>query len=71
LKNLISPQQVGKHLKTAVDRDDLVSPKYGYYAAPGNAQSLDVIDDEQVSNFKNGAPPFQDLHTEDAHSVVA
>jgi hypothetical protein len=71
LKNLISPQQIGKHLKTAVEREDLVSPKYSYYAAPEHAQSLDTIDDEQVSNFKNSAPPFQDLHVEDAHSVIA
>jgi hypothetical protein len=29
LKNLISAPQIGKHLKTAVEREDLVSPKYG------------------------------------------
>lgn len=71
LKNSISESQIGKHLTEAVEREALISPKYGYYAAPEHAQSLDAIDDEQVSNFKNGAPPFQDLHTEDAHSVVA
>jgi hypothetical protein len=71
LKDLISTAQIGKHLNAALERDHLVSPKYGYYSTPEHAQSLDAIDDEQVSNFKNGAPPFQDLHAEDAHSVIA
>lgn len=71
LKNLISAQQIGRHLKAAVERDDLVPPKYGYYSMPEDAQSLSAIDDEQVSNFKNGAPSFQDLHVEDAHSIAA
>lgn len=71
LKRLISAQQIGKHLKAAVERGDLVSPKYGYYSTPEDAQSLDAIDDEQVSNFKEGAPPFQNLHVDDAHSVAA
>lgn len=71
LNAVISPQQIGKYLTATVERGDLVSPKYGYYSTPEDAQSLDAIDDEQVSNFKNGAPPFQNLHVEDAHSVVA
>jgi hypothetical protein len=71
LKGVISIAQIGKHLNSALEGKDLIQPKYGYYAAPEHAQSLDAIDDEQVSNFKNGAPPFQDLHVEDAHSVVA
>lgn len=71
LKKLISAQQIGKHLKAAVERGDLVSPKYGYYSTPEDAQSLDAIDDEKVSNFKSGAPPFRDLHAEDAHLAVA
>ena len=71
LKTLISAPQIGKHLNAALGCGDLVQPKYGYYAASEHAQSLNAIDDEQVSNFKNGAPLFQDLHVEDAHSVVA
>src|ERR1041384_6223466 len=71
LKGLISESQIGRHLEAAVKRGNLIQPKYGHYAAPGDAQSLDAIDDEQVSNFKNGALPFQDLNAEDAHSVVA
>jgi|GEM_PF-2322787 len=71
LKGVISPQQIGKHLKAAVKRSDLIPIKYGYYSTPEDAQSLDAIDDEQVSNFKNGAPSYQDLHVEDAHSVIA
>lgn len=71
LKHLISAQQIGRHLTSAVNRGDLIRTKYGHYLTPEDAQSLDAIDDEQVSNFKNGAPPFQDLHGEDAHSLIA
>lgn len=71
LKDLISVSTIGKHLTAAVERGDLVSPKYGYYSTPEDAQSLDAIDDEQVSNFKEGAPPFQNLHVEDAHLIAA
>jgi hypothetical protein len=71
LEGVISVSQIGKHLTAAGVRGDLCSPKHGYYSTPEPAQSLDAIDDEQVSNFKNGAPPFQDLHVEDAHSVAA
>jgi AAA domain len=71
LKDLISDSTIGKHLKAAVERGDLIPTRYGHYATPEVAQSLDAIDDERVSNFKNGAPPFQDLHGEDAHSVIA
>jgi hypothetical protein len=71
LKNLISAPQIGKHLKAAVERGDLISTRYGYYATPEDAQSLDAIDDEQVSNFKNGAPTIQNLQGEDAHLLIA
>jgi hypothetical protein len=70
LKGVISPQQIGKHLKAAVKHSDLIPIKYGYYSTPEDAQSLDAIDNEQVSNFKEGAPPFQNL-LEDAHLVAA
>jgi hypothetical protein len=71
LKDSISKSQIGKHLTEAVERGDLVPPKYGYYAAPEHAQSLDAIDDEQVSNFKSGAPTIQNLQGEDAHLLIA
>jgi len=71
LKNLISAPQIGKHLKAAVKRGVLVSPKFGHYATRKDAQSLDAIDDQQVSNSKNSAPRFRDLYAEDAHSIAA
>jgi hypothetical protein len=71
LKGLISDSQIGKHLKTAVERGDLIPRKYGYYAAPEDAQTLDAIDDEQVSNFNNGASTIQNLQGEDAHLLAA
>jgi hypothetical protein len=71
LQDVLSAQQIGKHLKTAFDRRNLIRTGYGYYAAPEHAQSLNAIDDEQVSNLKEGAPPFQNLQVEDAHSVAA
>jgi hypothetical protein len=71
LKDLISDSTIGKHLKAAVERGDLIPTRYGHYAAPEDAQSLDAIDDEQVSNFKNGAPTIQDLQGEDTHLLIA
>jgi hypothetical protein len=71
LKNSISKSQIGKHLTEAVERSDLVSAKYGHYSTPEVAQSLDAIDDEQVSNFKNGALTIQNLQGEDAHLLIA
>jgi RecA-family ATPase len=46
----ISPSQIGKHLKTAVEIGDLNNPRYGFYCSPEVAHLPTAIDDDQVSN---------------------
>jgi hypothetical protein len=71
LKDVISESQIGKHLKTAVDRNELIHTKRGYYSTPENAQVLNAIDYEQMSRSQEGVPLFQSLDGANAHSLAA
>jgi hypothetical protein len=71
LEGTLSESQVGKLLKAAADRGELIRNKRGYYSTPENAQVLNAIDNEQMSRSQEGVLPFQSLDGANAHSLAA